>query len=136
MLIDDNKATNYLNREVIEDMDLCNEVILAGSAKEALTFLTTKTKGKYPCPELIFLDLNMPAIDGWHVIDEFSKINQEAIKYSHIVLLTASKNPTDEIKIGLYPLIKGYYKKPLVEETVQEVVNSFLKLHKGDTSNL
>jgi CheY-like chemotaxis protein len=123
MLIDDDEPTNYLNRVVLEEAKLCRYIHVAQSAVEALNYLSqTSASGDFdwPLPELIFLDINMPAIDGWKFLEKYRQLPDSKKAKVIIMMLTTSLNPEDEIRAGEYPEVSGFYHKPL---TVDDLLN-------------
>src|SRR5688500_20068236 len=75
LLIDDDELTNFLNRMVIEEVDCASRVEIMQSARDALKYLTNTTpEGNYPRPDLVFLDINMPAMDGWEFIEKYNQL--------------------------------------------------------------
>ncbi len=91
MLIDDNEDDNFYHQIVIRDMEITNEIKIAESGFEALEMLTKENDA----PELIFLDINMPAMNGWEFLDEYNKLSDEQKASVIIIMLTTSLNPAD-----------------------------------------
>lgn len=128
LLVDDDEPTNYLNKMILEEIDCAEHIEVAQSAKEAINYLTGT--GKYnkkgstiPPPELIFLDINMPAMDGWEFIDIYKELRKKGRVV--MVMLTTSQNPEDEEKSKMIAEVAGYKNKPLSKQIVQEVLESY-----------
>ena len=127
LLIDDDEATNFLNKIIIERANLTEHIQVAQSGQEALDYLTNQgdflEEGKgYPQPDLIFLDINMPAMNGWEFLDEYKKLRDEQKARIVIVMLTTSLNPDDELKARKIPEISNYKNKPISQEMLREVI--------------
>lgn len=118
LLVDDDFSTNMLHQFVLKKMDFSNEVQVAETGKEALSILQ---KGDF-FPDIIFLDINMPAMNGFEFIEALKKQNKEI---PPIVLLTASHNPADQQKVVQYHEIKLYKNKPLSIPMVQDIFKEF-----------
>jgi CheY-like chemotaxis protein len=116
LLIDDDEATNYIHTMIIEDAHFAENIVVMDSAIEALKYLTTTVDGKYPQPDLIFLDINMPAMDGWTFMQKYSTLDLNQQAKTIIVMLSTSLNPSDKEKADTIPLISGFMSKPLSEE--------------------
>lgn len=121
LLIDDDEPTNYLNELIIHEAGISDTVISVQSAKKGLEIL--QGKGGISCdPELIFLDINMPAMNGWEFIDQYKQLsNVQTSKI--IVMLTASINKDDEIRASRINEIADYLNKPLSETILEEVLH-------------
>ena len=69
LLIDDDEPANYLSRMILDGLECSEQVQEVSSGKDALNYLTRSgCPGEvhaFPCPDLIFLDINMPAMNGW-----------------------------------------------------------------------
>jgi CheY-like chemotaxis protein len=122
MLIDDDDSDNFFHRMIIEEMNICNEILVAEDGDGALKVLSGKGQKQ---PDLIFLDINMPKVDGWDFLYSYRKLNLE--NKSVIVMLTTSENPQDK-KRALEEFsneIGGYYNKPLTEEILHEILSRY-----------
>lgn len=126
MLIDDDYATNYLHQLFLEESGRVENIMVAKSADEALTTLKEGLENNQ-IPEVIFLDINLPAKNGWEFIDEYSEIVGEASKNSKVIMLSTSENPRDMEKSKEYNLIKEYRIKPLSVDIINEVVNKYFQ---------
>ena len=122
LLIDDDKATNFLHEMVLRDMDCANEIVAVESAMDALDYLKSNIDGKHPQPDLIFLDINMPAMNGWEFIAEYEKLDAKEKGRFVLMMLTTSLNPDDRDNANNLPLVAGFLSKPLTPEMVQDVL--------------
>lgn len=124
MLVDDDYATNYLHQLFLEESGRVNNIMIAKSADEALALLREGFE-KNEIPEIIFLDINLPAKNGWEFIDEYSEIVGEQKSESKVIMLSTSENPRDMEKSKEYELIKEYRIKPLSVPIINEVVDKY-----------
>jgi len=124
MLVDDDYATNYLHQLFLEESERVENVLVAKSADEALAILKAGMDTDQ-IPEIIFLDINLPAKNGWEFIDEYSEIVGEASKNSKVIMLSTSENPRDMEKSKEYKLIKEYRIKPLSVPIINEIVDKY-----------
>ena len=96
------------------------------SAAEALDQLSELEPEKLP--ELIFLDLNMPAMDGWEFMEGFAALpiaQNDSIK---VIVLTTSTNPEDELRARKMGVIDDFRIKPLTTPMLENI----LKVHFPD----
>lgn len=109
ILIDDNPADYYLHKRVIAEAGCARRVVTFEWAEEALQQL----RARRIVPDLIFLDVNMPGMDGWEFLDECVKLDGGLQKAVVIVMLTTSLNPADEEKAKEKGLVVSFLSKPL-----------------------
>lgn len=127
LLIDDDEPTNFLNRLAVEELNCTNTIKIIPSAREALDYIACSGQPEplnsdCPKPEIIFLDINMPAINGWEFLDRYEAL-PEAHKNSVIVImLTTSFNPEDEWKARSIPSVKEFRNKPLTSALLQDIL--------------
>ena len=125
LLVDDDEPTNFLNKHIINKYELAEEIVVKHNGAEALEYLTSAVDGKYPTPDIILLDINMPVMDGWEFIDEYKNVD-EAIRAKVIVfMLTTSLNPDDEAKAATIKEINAFLNKPLTQKEILEIFNRF-----------
>ena len=127
LLIDDDEPTNFLNNMFIEEANCSEHIKVACGGHAALTYLNsadpTANSGNEPFPDLIFLDINMPAMDGWEFLDKYKEIKTRTKPI--IVMLTTSINPDDVLKAYTVPEVSGFENKPLTIEKVNSIVKKY-----------
>jgi CheY-like chemotaxis protein len=126
LLIDDDEPTNFLSNMFIEEADCSEHIEIKEGGKEALEYLAnSKSRDNIvPYPELIFLDINMPAMDGWEFLDRYKAVKSEYHK-PIIIMLTTSLNPDDALRAFQIPEISGFENKPLSKEKVVGIVKKY-----------
>jgi len=129
LLIDDDEPTNFLNQMTLEQADCAEYVQVVQSGQDALDFLMHKGKyanaPDYPHPDLIFLDINMPAMDGWEFLDKYRRLPSAQKASIVMIMLTTSLNPDDEEKARAIPEINGFENKPLRTDRLKDVLKTF-----------
>ncbi len=130
LLIDDDEPTNFLNRMVIEEVDCTERIETMQSAREALKYLTNSTPtGNYPRPDLVFLDINMPAMDGWEFLEKYNQLPEDQKAKIIVVMLTTSFNPEDELKARQIAGISGFRNKPLTPDVLLQILRKHFPDH-------
>jgi CheY-like chemotaxis protein len=70
-------------------------------------------------PNYLFLDLNMPEMNGWDFLDHFQPENHDA----QIYILSSSVDQRDISKASQYDLVKDYLSKPLIKKYIKSIFN-------------
>lgn len=110
-LVDDQKIANFITKKVIETSRIECDILAFEEPAKALEALQKK------CPEYIFLDLNMPVIDGWQFLEKIKgKIN------SKVIILTSSVDPADEEKAKQFSQVISYQTKPPSKQIIADII--------------
>ena len=110
-IIDDDHIYVYGAKRALLKTNFCNEVVVYSNGLEALAQLKLMQETHEKLPEIIFLDINMPILDGWPFLDEFLYL--ESSKKPIIYIVTSSENPVDIEKANQYDMKKNYIVKPI-----------------------
>ena len=123
LLIDDDEATNFYNKMIIKKADCTENITTVQSGAQALEYLKSKPKGAHPQPDLIFLDINMPAMNGWEFLEQYKNLSKEQKGKIVIVMLTTSLNPEDKERASTIDDITDFKNKPVTIEMLEAVIN-------------
>jgi CheY-like chemotaxis protein len=123
LLIDDDDATNFYHKVVINKVGCAKQVVAVRNGKAALEYLKSTENGNHPKPDLIFLDINMPAMNGWEFLEEYKLLDKNQRAKVIMIMLTTSLNPADEEKANSISDINGFLDKPLTREAMKELLN-------------
>ncbi|MBX9852929.1 MAG: response regulator [Cytophagaceae bacterium] len=126
LLIEDDQVTNYINKKLINRINLLYQVDNCPNGFEGLNYMKNCLASNAPVPQLILLDINMPVMDGFEFLEEFQKLNlsEKVI----IVMLTTSSHIRDMDKLfqsGNSHLIA----KPLTEEKFISILDKYFNNH-------
>lgn len=125
MLIDDNELDNFINEKTIEAHHFAKKVYSSTSAISALEFLTNLAtmgdKYKELYPEVIFIDVNMPMVDGFQFIENFNKKNRNKSYIPKMVILTSSVSSEDRMKTKAISKDIIFLNKPLTKEMLNNL---------------
>lgn len=121
MLVDDNDTDNFISRRIIEITKFADEVVIKNSGKSALEYLEDHKTNHTKLPDLIFLDINMPIVDGFVFLYEFEKFDYTIKDKCKVIILSSSDNKRDIDKIVNNDHVIKFITKPLTEIALEEV---------------
>lgn len=125
LLIDDNELDNFINEKMLESNSLAEKIYVCTNGKSALEFLNNilasggPENGTYP--DILFVDLDMPIMDGFAFIESFIKIKDKGFKNCKMVILTSSINIEDKIKAEKIDSEIIFVNKPLSSLILSEL---------------
>ena len=119
VLIDDSDIDLFIQRRFLEVYNFSNELLLYKSAEEALGWL--KAINGEAAPDIIFLDLNMPEIDGFSFLKNFKDLPEKIKLKSKIVVLTSSNSSKDREQAFSFKNVIQFITKPLKQTDIEEL---------------
>jgi CheY-like chemotaxis protein len=117
LLIDDNYIDNFVTRRILESSNFAEEIAVRQSANEAISAL----KDGSVKPDVIFLDLRMPLMNGFEFLTEFEKIEIEGKDSIKIFMLSSSLDPTDVKRSTENKYVVQFIHKPLTHKILEEL---------------
>lgn len=108
--VDDDFPTNLYTQLVLKESNMAENIIIKSSAKQVLSYLFEEEN---PMPEIFLMDLHMPLMDGWELLEAIEKKNDARIKDMKIFMLTSSAIVDDLDRAKNHSLINGILMKPL-----------------------
>jgi CheY-like chemotaxis protein len=130
LLVDDDEPTNFLNKMTLEQTGCARHIRIAQSGQEALDYLWgcgPDDAARAPRPDLIFLDINMPAMDGWEFLERYRSLPSAQKADIVLIMLTTSLNPDDELKTRSIPEVSGFENKPLNQQRLQALLEKYFR---------
>ena len=124
LLVDDDEITNFVHESVILDLDAAQKIVTAHNGQEALDII--RQGGPWPddCPTLIFLDINMPVMNGFEFLEAYQQLEEKRRQSIIVVMLTSSLNPGD-IQHAEEAGVADFVSKPLTPSKLKEVVSKY-----------
>lgn len=114
MIVDDSEGDQLLTKLVVQEFDPSIEILQAYDGREALELLLESSAR----PDIIFLDINMPGMDGHEFLEEYSQLGQDG---TVILMLSSSSQEIDKQKSLRYSFVKKYIEKPVVLDILNEI---------------
>ena len=121
MLVDDNDTDNFISKRIIEITNFAKIVIVKSSGKSALDYLEENKENVGNIPKIIFLDINMPIVDGFVFLYEFEKFSDTVKDHCKVIILSSSDNKRDIDKIVNNDYVIKFITKPLTEASLEEI---------------
>lgn len=121
MLVDDNDTDNFISKRIIEITKFAKRVEVKGSGKGALDYLKENQNKPEELPNIIFLDINMPIVDGFVFLYEFEKFTELVRNKCKVIILSSSDNKRDIDKIVNNNHVIKFITKPLTEAALDEI---------------
>jgi CheY-like chemotaxis protein len=124
-LIDDDPTFNFITKLLLKKISFAEEIIDFSDASEALARLQRQSSTPHLLPDLIFLDLNMPGMDGWDFLDVYKTLPNHFLQTCKLYILTSSIDPSDKSKSLSYQCVTDFITKPLALEKVTRIRDEF-----------
>ena len=113
LFVDDNELDNFINKKLIESENFSSEVQTFLSASEALEYLKTLAVTPEQLPDIIFLDIIMPVMDGFAFLDEYAKLPDALKMKCKIVMLSTTESFTELNRANQNKYVRKFLNKPL-----------------------
>lgn len=125
LLIDDSEATNRLNTFQLSSAGLSKNIDSVNGCMEGIAYLNKLLKQGEALPDIIFLDLKMPELDGFDFLDRLKESSSEYIKKIKVIILSATINPQEYQESKKYDNVIGFFTKALDVLKLEGLIRSF-----------
>ena len=113
LLVDDDEITNFMSKQILSETGLHN-VVSVTNGKEALQYLQNN------CPDVIFLDVKMPVMDGFEFLAELQE--KQLCTHTKVIMLTSSSRETEKKQAAMFNNVIDFLVKPLTKAKINEVL--------------
>lgn len=122
MLIDDDEVYQFIFSQTVSNAGIQADVITFKTGEEGLNYLRSLKESKISeMPDLIFLDINMPAMNGWDFLEEYKKLNISKDHQSAFTMVSSSVFDSDKEKAEGYKEVVGFVVKPLSADDLKRI---------------
>jgi len=121
-VIDDDEIYIYLIKKSLAALDVEHSINAYANGLEALKGFKALIDQQQPIPEIIFLDINMPIMDGWEFLKGFKEIQALLPNQIPIYIISSSIAAEDKEKAKKFPEIVDYLSKPVELETLESII--------------
>lgn len=123
LLVDDDMVSNFVSERIIKVANITDELKIVSNGHAALKYIEKCAASNQLCPELIFLDINMPVMDAFDFLYLYGRIDKK--NKGAVVILTSSDNPHDIEHLSQFEII-DYINKPLTTEKMEGLMKKLL----------
>jgi CheY-like chemotaxis protein len=123
-IVDDDNIYQFTTTRTIQTHKLAKKILLFSDGEEALQFLSDNIGNRETLPDIIFLDINMPIMDGWQFLEEYIMIKPKIGKKITIYMISSSVDPVDVERAKKINEISDYIVKPINPEMLKEIIDA------------
>lgn len=121
-IIDDDPIFIYGTKRIMNEVGFSDNIIVYNNGQDAIDGLNEMTENGEDLPPVIFLDLNMPIMNGWEFLEDFVKIPNHNREKVTVYIISSSIDPRDLERIKNYKVVNNYILKPLSPEDLHSVL--------------
>ncbi len=121
LLIDDDEIFNFLHSEIIKQSDSDSQIITFNSSIEALDYIKKIITDNECLPDYFFIDIRMPEMNGFELLDELMKYPKEFFEHTKIYFVTSSLDKRDQVKASNYPIVTGFKEKSITSDSLKDM---------------
>ncbi|MCZ8330719.1 MAG: response regulator [Flavobacterium sp.] len=124
--IDDDPITLMLCKKVMERVEFASEINTLQNGEEAIKQFEDYEKiDTKNAPDMVFIDLNMPVMNGWEFLDEYFKREYHKKFKTHFIVLSSTIDPKDVEKSKLYSMVVDFLSKPITKTMLEELKSKY-----------
>jgi len=126
LLIDDDQVYLFAATKTIEATGLAGSVEVCTNGLDALEYLKSLIRASGKLPDVIFIDINMPVMDGWEFLEEYKTLQENINTPIKIYILSSSVDKNDIMRSKEYNSVIDYVIKPVYKEKFSEILQAVI----------
>ncbi|MBS1744623.1 MAG: response regulator [Bacteroidetes bacterium] len=123
LLIDDDAIYQFVSKKTLEATGNASNIQICSNGEEAIHYLESNLHNTAELPDVIFLDVNMPVMNGWEFLEAYQALKPNFPKDIHVFLVTSSMNDEDKEFSRRFNCVQDYIVKPLNREKISELLS-------------
>jgi CheY-like chemotaxis protein len=123
IVLDDDKIQHFIIKKMLAKNEKFNDTIYTDNGKSVLNFLIDHKREESVLPQLLFIDINMPVMNGWRFLDHLASIYTDLKRPPLVYIISSSIDPRDIKRSHKYSFIQSYLIKPISFKTLETIVN-------------
>lgn len=121
-IIDDDPIFVFGTKRMMKQLNFSEDILVYENGQDAILNLRKMIDDDIPLPSVIFLDLNMPIMNGWEFLDDFAKIPNSKREHVIVYIVSSSIDPRDIERVEKYNTVNKYMIKPVTAEDLERVL--------------
>ncbi len=121
-LVDDDDIYQYTFLTQLKDTNLAKDILLFSDGEMAMDYIEANLSDLSSLPDVIFLDINMPIMDGWEFLEEFVRLKPDIGKEIVIYMVSSSIDPSDLDRAKAITEVSDYLIKPIIKDQVKTIL--------------
>jgi len=127
VLVDDNSIFCFIFQKLVEKYNNNQiKVIVFDNGQSALDFFLENKNESQSLPKLVFVDINMPIMNGWQLLDALEANNHPVLSRAPFFIVSSSDNDIDINKSKEYSFVKDYLNKPIDRSRLFSLFDEYL----------
>ncbi|MDO1512634.1 response regulator [Maribacter confluentis] len=123
-IIDDDPIFIYGTKRIMKEVDFAETILVFNNGQEAVEGLMEISQSGELMPEVIFLDLNMPIMNGWEFLDEYKNLPNHNTEKTIIYIISSSVDPRDLERVKNYEQVNNYILKPITPDDLSNILKA------------
>lgn len=121
-IIDDDEIFRFILEKQIKNQNLAENIMCFENGREAIDYIKTNRLENDSLPDVIFLDINMPTMDGWDFVTEYNELKKQLIKDATVFMISSSVDDRDIRRANDSGIITEYVTKPVDKQQIHDLM--------------